>query len=732
MGICVNVSGVQISHAVGSSQYGAGRSAGAELEIAEVRAAAAIYPEDAVLGLDMKNAFGAVSWADALPALVAHLPKLAVPLALQLSCFGIIVYLKDVDGQGWHCFKILGSLVQGDVEAHSIFCVVIAIVAARVHADTRIPATARRSLRSWLYVDDWVLQAKVHFLAILFEVIREHAAPLGLSLQARKYQVHVPALIDVPSEEWPAELLSFVDIVPHQQHGFTLLGTEACGGMSTPLYADQAHPHVAATAARAQRAVQLAHAVVAMVRAAPPAGARQGAWAINRGIICHSLTYDARVLPCSHVLPHAAAVDDAVLQVVTEVLGVREQDLSEGMRSQLVLPTRRAGLQVDMPSKILPLARAASLMEVGPALRMAIRAWAPPGINAKAHDGVDVALREGVFERVITAGIQSFGGDGRPQSMLRDATPERQLRPPVPARHLFSAFLAHKADYQYEQLLLQAGDADRVRLRSAAGPTAGKSLVCSLAIPGVAYNDRDFQGVLRWRLGLAHDAAPCSCRNWNRSKEEECGEALSGDHAADCPCGPLTVLRHEGLADVWANVFEEIGGVPRRELFVAELSTPNAEAWLDIAALGVPELAAMLFDVTVRHPRADRYLPAAVGEDGAAMLRAAAEKADRYPDASGRRVVTLGHETWGRLAVSAECMLQLCAEVGARRDHRRGRLPGNRLSRWRAQLDASLQRAVAAQLNSARWGLPGREPRRKRRAVDTPSVECRHGWPAAT
>ena len=68
--------------------------------------------------------------------------------------------------------------------------------------------------------------------------------------------------------------------------------------------------------------MRLADAVVAMVHAAPPAGALQAAWAINRSIVAHSLTYDSRVLPSSFVLLHAESVDKGVLAVVACVLGV--------------------------------------------------------------------------------------------------------------------------------------------------------------------------------------------------------------------------------------------------------------------------------------------------------------------------------------------------------------------------------------------------------------------------
>ena len=140
------------------------------------------------------------------------------------------------------------------------------------------------------------------------------------------------------------------------------------------------------------RAVRLSSAVIAMIRAAPPAGALQAGWTINRCIIAHSLSYDSRVLPSRVVLPHAAAVDDAVLRVATEVLGVTSAQFTAKVRQQMQLPTRNAGLQLDLPSRVLPMARAASLMEIGTAVRHAVATWAVPGVEPERYDGVDLAV----------------------------------------------------------------------------------------------------------------------------------------------------------------------------------------------------------------------------------------------------------------------------------------------------------------------------------------------------
>ena len=259
---------------------------------------------------------------------------------------------------------------------------------------------------------------------------------------------------------------------------------------------------------------------------------------------------------------------------------------------------------------------------------------------------------------------------------------------------------------------------------SAAGPTAGSSLIAPLNLPGVHYSDRQWTEALRWRLGVLAPAHG-TCKN-ERLDERVCGEALDdgGDHAVECSIGPLRNFRHNDIADIYVDIFEEIGAVARREVFVPEFSTAGVEAWLDVWAHGVPEVPDALLDITVRHPRADRYQPAAARVAGHAAAQAEREKFVTYPPAGGRSIIAVAHETWGRLGEQAEQLLAACNAAATRQAYRRGRLPGNSLRRWRAQLDAALHRGIASQLVSARCGLPGRR-RRRVAPIDVAVLETR-------
>ena len=173
----------------------------------------------------------------------------------------------------------------------------------------------------------------------------------------------------------------------------------------------------------------------------------------------------------------------------------------------------------------------------------------------------------------------------------------------------------------------------------------------------------------------------------------------------------------DDAADSLAGMIEEAGAHVRREAFIKTFCTKATDAWLDIWAYGSASIQDLLVDVTIRHPMSDRYQPAAARVPAAAANAAAEEKRERYPPRSGRQVVPFAMETWGRLDAEAESLLQQLAAAATLHARRRGQAAtaGAFLRRWRAILDACLQRSMAASLTAARLGLPGKPFQRRRR-----------------
>jgi len=181
-------------------------------------------------------------------------------------------------------------------------------------------------------------------------------------------------------------------VLPLAPEGLTVLGTDAAGDKALPL-----GPFAAAaakTADRAQQACKLCQAAMQLIYRPPPAGGKHVAWRICRNMITHALDYDSRVLTSSLVLPHAAVVERHAWKIVEAVVGTELTD----QREQIQLPTALAGCQMPMPTSVTPMARAATLMETGHAVRSAVVAWGYSLDSARSADGVDAAVADGIFE----------------------------------------------------------------------------------------------------------------------------------------------------------------------------------------------------------------------------------------------------------------------------------------------------------------------------------------------
>ena len=405
-------------------------------------------------------------------------------------------------------------------------------------------------------------------------------------------------------------------------------------------------------------------------------------------------------------------------------MGIQPNDLAEEMRLRLKLPTCYAGLSVNSISHVIPLARAAELVEIGPAVRAEVASWVSSvALDPRKYDGVDQALAEGLSLMLAAHGISGIGGGGKPVAADQPQATD-PFRSAVPEKHLLSQYLEHISVSAIFFLYPRGDASQKTRLLSASGPTAGTSFVALLSTPRVNYTDMRWSEAVRWRLAVPSPGPASTCQN-SRSNGDLCGELLdaTGNHAVSCDPGPLRTFRHNDLSDIYAEILEEVGAVVRQEAFVPEFSTAK-EAWLDVWAYGLPELSDLLLDLTVRHPSASRYQPGAARQQCYTAEEAAREKEAKYAAAGGRSVWPIAHGTWGRLGSLAEELLAKCAGIAARRAHRRGRAPGNPLRRWRAQLDAALHRDVAAQLVAARHGLPGKQ-RRRPAPADRAGLEAR-------
>ena len=93
-------------------------------------------------------------------------------------------------------------------------------------------------------------------------------------------------------------------------------------------------------------------------RPCPPASAKQGAFALCRGVVARALDYNARVLPRNVLLPYARALDEKAAHFAAASFGRRPEEQPDDVREQLRFSVRFAGSQVDLSSWVLPIREA--------------------------------------------------------------------------------------------------------------------------------------------------------------------------------------------------------------------------------------------------------------------------------------------------------------------------------------------------------------------------------------
>jgi len=706
VGSCIRTTDTQLAAAMGDRQFGAGRAGGVYQEVGEVRAAARLRPNDALASLDIKNAFGSVRWVDALRAVLKAVPKLAPLLAIQWHSMELKLWLQKADGQTWHMLIIHGSLLQGGLDGHPVFCLVVSVVLGKIRNDGRISAYWLQ-ISIWAYVDDLLMQCPPQLLRILIAVVTDVLATFQLQLQHGKSCAHIPAQAGKPLTEWPEEARVIEGVLPISINGIVILGTEAAGDLDLPLgpWAEAAEK----TRARAAKACQLADATMQLISRPPPAGGKHVAWRICRNVLTHALDYDCRVLTSSLVLPHATVVEERAWGLVEAIVG---HQLTSHQKQQVQLPTVMGGCQMPMPIHMVPLARAADLIESGTAVRQAVVGWGFDLETARTVDGVDIEIAHGLLEKLSDQSI-TFQSPGIPcvlDDSHRAAENPDMLRPASARRNTLSTLL-NVAATAVQAELLQTDSREATRLHSAGGANAGKSLVAPAGHRLAQFTDDQLTEILRWRLGITAAQDMPRCQNFSEASGDTCGEMLDawGDHAVGCRCGPLRIRRHNNIADHLADMVECTGAHTRREAYVKEFSKAGVDAYLDVWAFGGVHVEDLLIDVTIRHPASARYQPRAAQQSGWAAECAERDKEERYPAAGGRSVWTFALETWGRLGTAGEELLQFIAAEAVRHARRRGHVvtAGSFLRQWRATVDASLQKGVAAALISARCGLPG-------------------------
>ncbi|CAE8603708.1 unnamed protein product, partial [Polarella glacialis] len=264
-------------------------------------------------------------------------------------------------------------------------------------------------------------------------------------------------------------------------------------------------------------------------------------------------------------------------------------------------------------------------------------------------------------------------------------------------------------------LLSRVAAPDAARIRSCGGTGAGAFLFAPASeAAGTELLDGVLQFSLRWRLGAASSTAGLRCQIGCHARNgEPCGALVDrlGDHVAVCKYGGYKTIRRSRLVRLLRTILRESGAsVSGREVEVPAWQRPDgARARLDIAF--VVDGARTFVDLTVRHPRALKYVARAAFSDGVASQVAEAAKRERYPASAADGLLVAEPfciESFGRLGPASLRLLHAARQRAVERDSNlRGWAGVASFSRWLALLSCELQRALF-EASQAMWGSTGR------------------------
>ena len=185
---------------------------------------------------------------------------------------------------------------------------------------------------------------------------------------------------------------------------------------------------------------------------------------------------------------------------------------------------------------------------------------------------------------------------------------------------------------------------------------------------------------------------------------------LIGDHLAVCKCGGYKTIRHSQLVHTLRSILRESGAsVAPREVEVAAWQRADGRrARLDVSF--AVDGHRTFVDLTVRHPRAVKYLQQAAHADGAAAAVAEAKKRQRYParpQLGLHAAEPFCVETFGRLGPAALRLLHGARQRAAEREEGVRKEAGLVLQRrWLALLSCSLQLSLQ-EAACAMWAQDG-------------------------
>ena len=651
---------------------------------------------DALLGLDMENAYGRFLRSAAIKGLDARVPDLA---KLVLSEWGSMntAYWQRADGK-WRSSATARGGWQGSRLAMVTFCFSLE------YSMDLMPAPVKTELTRLGYQDDTYFAGNAFVMAREWDNISWALEAGGHRLNNTKSSVYLPCWVGTPASHFPAELQTWLAGITRSTQGLATMGCAAQGSYESVLGPFQYAVHAASR--RLDKASVFHDKLAELVSSCTDDVTLHAAWLLIAKSLNQTLCYDARLL-------HSDAVGDVMGLLGSMVRGAVERivgcNFAQDCWEQLQLPGPLGGMGVRLQSASAHAAFLSTWITCKDKIAVCCAKLGRPTATIVGQDaamasqacllnmGIAVRLDGEVAFTESAANSYALGPwckDCPPTSLFsytaRTSNVQVGSGTKVHAR-IMRGVEALQATYLHSSL----SPYRRTVMLSCGGGGAGKFWSTLPGRPDHFMDNLHFRTALCMRLGLiaVPEGAVCQIPTASAAGEgrSECLSSLEPDiqHPFLCKAGPARLRPHRSLAETLAGEVKRLGAHVDLEracpdLYQQHASGHTTEAILDVVYHLPGGPCQRKIDVTIRCPFARRYGSTdAVG--GVAAAVGVADKCSRY----GPSVICLSFETFGRLdASSCELLQQMASDFENRCS---ARLPCRRLyERWRASLERAL------------------------------------------
>ena len=630
----LNALKADIGGMVGPQQFAMGKPSGDVMLSKALDLAARSGGRNAVLSIDIKNAFGTMARGFIDQALAKYAPKLAHLMGVLYASPSTHVWSADGGS-----FSIEAGTGVDQGCPFSMLAFAIGLRAVQENVQMRLSAAGIDAVML-SYADDTYIACEARWLDEAERVWKEEAAHAGMQLADRKRAVWVPEASDGISDDMEKSLVVVLPVLGHTAERNDLQAEWAgLGERSQDAWA---------------RACQKLQGIMAELQTLVCQGlSRQSASSMLRLWTASVPQHVAR----GKLIGEAplALMDDALADWWCMVF--QADALPTNVKDQMSLPLAMGGfaaggMQMRGPASFLSCAMQTYL----PAARMVGFRTLEEAFGAMPEMQSDV---ESAIRKLEDSGVkEDLRGWLRGRSGKVKGAQRRWMRT-----------VQEKVQ---QRLLSEAPPAQVLGIRSGGGRGAGAFLQAPRA-PEHRVSDSHFEGAVRARAGLplcpqANQNRPAGtapqCQHRPRRGGPCCGAQLDdeGKHAAQCETGGHVLDRHDdGVKLLARRLREDCNAIVATEQRRPELDYVDENGRTVAAVMDLVVTTAgrqYLVDLTytdIRTADPEQYA-ARLRKNGAAARRAEDRKRRRYP---ADNLVPLAIESGGRIGDTGMRWLQM-------------------------------------------------------------------------